>query len=124
MKIYKLARSYKPWKIFKLFSALLTLSLPFSHSVAKDNTIFYTINNSGQHSALACMACHNKNNLNIPNIYGQPKNILLEKMKFYFNSTNDNHYNATIMHQLIKSYSQQEQDELAYYFSNKKNKGE
>jgi cytochrome subunit of sulfide dehydrogenase len=83
------------------------------------NTINSNINSntyikSGQHLALACMACHSSTQL--PNLYGMPMLVLKQKIQDYASSATK----ATIMHQLAKGYSDAQIESIAAYFSSAK----
>jgi len=76
------------------------------------NTFCLAENNPNlQHNALACMSCHSSPAM--PQIKGMPKNILTDKMQSYSKDLKKD----TIMHQLLKGYSDKDIEELATYFS-------
>jgi sulfide dehydrogenase cytochrome subunit len=68
----------------------------------------------GQHLALACLSCHSSSN--IPNLFGVPFEIVNKKMQEYAKDLKKD----TVMHQLLKGYSEQEIEAMATYFSEAK----
>jgi cytochrome c553 len=66
---------------------------------------------NGQHHALACLSCHSSPTM--PNLHGMPKPILQQKMNDYAKDIKTD----TIMHQLLKGYSDADIEAVADYFS-------
>ena len=81
-----------------------------SNSISNQIKSKYNIK-QGQQLALACLSCHSSPN--IPNLYNIPKEILQQKIHDYAKDVKKD----TIMHQLIKGYSDKDIELITQYFS-------
>jgi cytochrome subunit of sulfide dehydrogenase len=89
------------------FGLISTANINFAYAENKINM------ESGKHLAMACISCHNSSSKGIPVLNGVPEQLLLSKMQEYAKDMRKD----TIMHQLLKGYSEQDLQNIATYFS-------
>ncbi len=84
---------------------------------SEQTTSNYSIKH-GQQLAFACLACHSSPTM--PNLYDMPIAVLQQKMQNYAKDLKKD----TIMHQLLKGYSDKDIELIAEYFSSSSKNGD